>query len=271
MSDAQAAIESLISGRKLQAGLVFDASVDGFAVSAPEETCSQLPEEQGGVPVTCTVVDSAGRGVYVNGTPAPFRGGTVAIGQPRNYPSTSPYNRRCTTGIPARLSNGTVGLFTAGHCFRLTSHVFNNTNLNGGSNIGRVSHAYSFPAVDAQFISGKTYGNAIFVGNAPKPTIGSYSPPVGTRVCFQGSTSNYNCTNVVRFYGGTFCDPEGCSKNLMAVSGGQRVLQGDSGGPAYVNFGSSVKVSGLTTAYTGGFSYITPWSVVSSRYSASLL
>lgn len=261
----------LITEQHLEGAFIFNPVNDTIGLEGTEETCEKSPKEINDVAISCSSFEDVGRAVFNNGTPLPSKGGTVAMGQPLGG-SSSGYVP-CTTGIPARNANGTRGIFTAGHCFRLTSHVFNNTNLNGGSNIGRVTHAYTFPSTDAQFISGKTYSGAVYAGSQVKPVIGTYFPTagVGNRLCYMGSTTGYICNNSLQAYGAEYCDASGCSENLMRLSGGTRVNPGDSGGTVFANFGSNVRVSGIILGYIGSNSYVTSWTMIASKYGASLL
>jgi hypothetical protein len=189
----------------------------------------------------------------------------------------STYNVTCTGGIPAYNAKGTPGLFTAGHCFGLTSHTFSSSTLSGGSNTGRVSHSYTMPTVDAEFISGKTYTASIFAGlgtSTLKPVKGTYYPEpsaANNYICFTGTTSGYSCGNRMKTYSTTFCTNNQCRTPVFRMADGITSAGGDSGGPVFANFGNTVKVTGIILGHSGTSTYGTRWSTIASAYSATLM
>lgn len=202
---------------------------------------------------------------------APFIGGATI----RGYKNGALF--RCTSGIPARNSNGTPGYFTAGHCFELTSHVWTSSSLSGASNSGRVTHFYN-SKIDAQFVSGKSYTGHIYSGSIKKRVIGTWHPLAsqGNRVCFQGSTTGNVCSNQIIAYDQTTCSPSGCFSGLIALRGGTSSQNGDSGGSVYANFGSSVRVTGIVRGHYDPLigqstTYVTDWRAIRNNYAASLL
>lgn len=188
----------------------------------------------------------------------------------------------CTSGIVATNTKGTRGVFTAAHCFNLRQRVLTGS----GSYAGTVTHSYTYPNVDAEFISGSTYSASIFTGGnqstKTKLVRGEYFPTagVGNRVCFVGITSGENCGNQVHMYNANTCGwtPTGskCVRNVIALTGGTTSHPGDSGGTVFANFGNTVKVTGIVqghknSTWHGPMTFITDWRSIKSSYKAKLV
>ncbi|MCM3906994.1 MULTISPECIES: hypothetical protein [Trueperella] len=208
---------------------------------------------------------------YNENVRAPFVGGASILG----YRQGNLYS--CTSGIPAENSNGARGFFTAGHCFDLLSHVWTSSSRAGVSNSGRVTHKYN-ASIDAEFVSGKTYEGKILSGGERKPVAGTWHPmgSQGNRLCFQGRTSGNVCNNQVISYGISRCFGTGCYGNLISLRGGTSSQGGDSGGPVFANFGSSVRVTGMITGHFDPLvgqstTYVTDWRAVRDNYGARLI
>ena len=209
---------------------------------------------------------------YRENMPSPFRGGGTI------YDTGL---RRCTSGIPAYNASGIPGYFTAAHCFSLSSWVFASSSLAGGSNTGTVTHRYGTGAVDAEFVSGKTYTGRIYSGfdlSVSKPIVGTYFPAAGAgnRLCFSSSTTGNQCGNSLVTYAGHYCGSTGCNDDLLALRGGVATEPGDSGGPLFANFGDTVKVSGIIRGLEDppvgqSTTYAVDWRKIASTYAATLM
>ncbi len=247
VESALAQMADIIGLRGATVAFSFNPMDDAIEAVGSPAGFELLGDSVSGVRISYTVSEETLRTNHNNGSAPPYKGGALIIGQ--GLGSTA--DALCTSGIPARNASGTPGLFTAGHCFALSAQIYANTNKLPAFNAGKVTHSYTFPTTDAQFISGKTYTGSIFSSSGTatiKPVKGTYYPAAGygNPICFVGTISASNCTNNVAQYGSTACDASGCSTNLMRLSGGIIANPGDSGGPVFANFGNTVKVSGIT-------------------------
>lgn len=272
-AEVTTAIDMLIDHFE-KAGIVavfgYDASLDAIRIGGDltQTQVDEIPD----IGVQYYVELGAYQDDYHNdNTRAPFVGGATIRGYKGAHLS------RCTSGIPAKNSNGTRGYFTAGHCFDLTSHVWTSSSLSGASNSGRVTHHYN-SKIDAQFVSGKSYSGHIYSGSVKKPVRGTWHPAAsqGNRVCFQGSTAGNVCSNQVIAYNQTICTSSGCYSGLISLRGGTSSQGGDSGGPVYANFGSSVRITGIVKGHFNPLvgqstTYVTDWREIRNNYAASLL
>lgn len=272
---ALAEVERIAVTNKTAAGFWYAPSSDSILIQGQYGGEKFFPNQINGVDISFAP-GKISNSVRNENTRAPFNGGAAVWGKSRS--SSNSYSR-CTFGIPAKNARGTKGIFTAGHCFQLNSHTFTSSTLSGQSNAGRVTHSYTYPNVDAQFISGKTYNGKIYASGGIKPVKGTYFPEagVGKRLCFTGSTSGVRCQNSVVGYNRTVVYDSGDTVHgLIALSGYQPAAGGDSGGPVYANFGNTVRVSGIISGYytpTVGASttYAADWRQIASAYGASLL
>lgn len=266
-----ATLTESIGSAKADAAFYYDPATDSILLGINLAASPSVSIPQTTVPITLSDGD-VGDAYYRENMPAPFRGGGTIydVGL-----------RRCTSGIPAYNASGTPGYFTAAHCFSLSSWVFASSSLAGGSNTGKVSHRYGTAAVDAEFVSGKTYTGRIYTGTSlsiSKPIVGTYFPAagVGNRLCFSGSTTGVQCGNSLITYSGSFCGDTGCNSDLLALRGGVATEPGDSGGPVYANFADTGKVSGIVRGYYDPFigestTFAVDWRKIANTYAATLM
>lgn len=255
----------------IAASFYFEASSDSIVLTTDLSDGFQIPPTDVEIDVTDGSVSSA---LFAENMRSPFRGGGTI------------YNNsggRCTSGIPAFNANGGAGYFTAAHCFSLSSVVYSSTWLSGTSITGTVSHRYGINSVDAEFVSGSTYNGSVFVTDTTSLRIsGTYFPSAGqgNALCFSGSTMGKRCDNDLITYAGHVCydidSTNYCWNDMIALRGGTSVQPGDSGGPVYGTFGSSLKVTGIVAALQNpvigeSTSFVTDWRQIASRYSATLM
>lgn len=273
IDESLATLTTSIDSAKIAASFYYEPENDSIRLGMP------MAQVNSGysIPITdvpIALVDGQVKDtIYRDNMPAPFRGGGAIYDINRS---------RCTSGIPAYNSAGTRGYFTAAHCFPLSSDVWAASTLAGGSNTGKVNHRFGTAAVDAEFVSGKTYTGRIYTGltlSVSKPTVGSYFPAAGAgnRLCFSGSTTGVQCGNSLVTYSGNFCvPPEPCNSDLLALRGGVASEGGDSGGSVYANFGDTVKVSGIIRGHYDPFigqstTFAVDWRKIVSTYNATLM
>ena len=253
-----------VEENNISAAFEYDVWNDAFLITTDVSKINlgQLPR----TPLPLILEDGEVSPAYFKeGATAPFNGGTTIY---------NPSNSRCTSGIPARNSAGTPGLFTAGHCFSGGESVWTSKRHDSTRRLGRVSHTFGYPTVDAQFIStGASYSSSITSWSGRNyPVVGVYDPPVGQRICYTGSSSGVQCGNYVVSKNATyyFSNPYVSFSGAIRIEGGKTVQHGDSGGPTYGTFGQDAKVTGLVSGFAGSSSYIQPWTRVASIYNASL-
>lgn len=209
-------------------------------------------------------------GYFAENMRTPFRGGGTLYDLD---------GRRCTSGIPAYNASGTPGYFTAAHCYDLGENVYSSSWHSGASITGSVTHRYSTQHVDAEFVSGGSYIGHVFVADSSSLRVaGTYFPAAGVenRLCFSGSTTGKKCDNNLITYQGEFCGTTGCNSDHIALRGGTSSQGGDSGGPAYATFGSSLKVSGIVRGHKDPLvgestTFVVDWRKIAYRYSATLM
>lgn len=261
-----------IGGKDKAIAFMFDSMVDAVVIYVNEESFEDAQKrfgEDARYRVILSKDSAAASADYREGMGIPAKGG----GKIHNNA------RGCSAGITARNSNGTLGTFTAGHCFNLKDAIYTGSN----SRLGSVTHFYGYPKLDAQFVSGGSY-------YAPKVITGASSSPVikpvkswyfpvpgeGNRLCFSGRTSGENCGNSLHGYGGSYCVDYECHENLIMLTGGSPSQGGDSGGTVYANFGDSVRVSGIVSGvkpYTlhGAMTFASDWREIERTYGAKLV
>lgn len=267
-----AQVTASIESSEATAAFYYDPASDSILLGV------QMPQagDQYSPPVTDVPVQVDSKQVsdvyYREDMRAPFRGGGTI------------YNTslgRCTSVIPAYNSAGTSGYFTAAHCFALSAWTFSSSSLAGASNTGKVTHRYGTAAVDAEFVSQRTYTGRVYTSadlSVSKPIVGTYYPPagVGNRLCFSGSTTAVQCGNALITYYGSYCGATGCNDDLLALRGGVATQGGDSGAPLYANFGNTVKVSGIIRGLKDPWigestTFAVDWRKIASTYNASLM
>jgi hypothetical protein len=266
-----AALSGTIGASGVRAAFFYVPAEDAITLwyDAKSDGVLALPEVA--VPVKVvggSVLDS----LYREDMRAPFRaGGTI-------YDTGG---GRCTSGIAAFNANGSPGYFTAAHCFALSQWVFSSDSLAGASNTGTVSHRYGTGAVDAEFVSAKSYTGHVFTGwdlQTSKPVIGTHFPAagVGNRLCFSGSTTGVQCGNALVTYAGNFCGETGCNSDHLALRGGTSSQPGDSGAPVFANFADKAKVSGIIRAHVDPWigestTFAVDWRRIAATYNATLM
>jgi hypothetical protein len=198
----------------------------------------------------------------------PHWGGAVIVGP---YPGRPGYLSGCTTGF-AVTYKGTPYMLTAGHCFDQGASTYNGPNLSGYY-MGYVSWRAG-STVDAELIYGSSYSGLIYTSEtAYKVVLGAaYDPAVNSYgYCTSGITTGTHCDHtVLSNTAGTCYAPYGCLSHLTLFNG-TVLSQGDSGGPFYLDNGSSVSARAMDTAEAGNVSYAEPWSQLSSYFGISII
>jgi hypothetical protein len=179
----------------------------------------------------------------------------------------------CTSGFSVRKTTTLVGyMVTAGHCWVAGSTV----KTPAGLTVGSVRFKAAFPARDVEFIGDKTYGNAIYIGDATgtKGTVGDARDPVaGVTYCTSGAYSTELCNKVAIAVNVFHCfsDGSGCTDKMVSFSNGLTMLHGDSGGPMYLKSGSTVYARGtIIGAEPDGTGYAQQWSAIAAAWGVSI-
>lgn len=263
IDSALTALQAVLETSKVTAGFQYSPIYDAITVDTNSQGALSVPESVEDVAVIV--------GVGQPQLDISLSGGVGITGPDREYPSSDAI---CTSGIPAVNRSGTRGIFTAGHCFTLSGNVYANSNW-----VGRVSHAFTYPDVDAQFISGGSYSGHVFSYGTAKSINGTWFPAAGkgNRLCFTGANSGTICSLTVESYGALFSVDGVTIRNLIRLRGQEHSKGGDSGGAVFANFGSNAKVTGTVTGHdsrpsTGiPITYVTDWKAIQNRYGASLI
>jgi hypothetical protein len=194
--------------------------------------------------------------------------GAVIVGPAYQQPG---YINGCTTGF-AVLYKGTPYMLTAGHCFDQGASTYNGPGLSGYY-MGYVSWRAG-STVDAEVIYGSSYSGWIYTSEtAYKPVLGTaHNPAVGSGgYCTSAINSGTHCDHTVLSNTASTCyAPYGCLSNLTTING-TPIQVGDSGGPFYLDNGSSVSARGIIIAVSGNTSYIEPWDQLASYFGISIL
>jgi hypothetical protein len=141
----------------------------------------------------------------------------------------------CSSGFTVRLSNGTLGSVTAGHCYN------NGQNLwSGPQYYGLTAAESGYPTWDQIRIdpNGETFARSIHSDPCcpSSRTVTSRSnPAVSELVCVSGMVTRAVCGLQVTSTSASLCDADGCTTDLIrAEKPGSVVGQGgDSGAPMY--------------------------------------
>lgn len=147
-------------------------------------------------------------------------------------------NSDCTSGFTVRLSNGSLGSVTAGHCYD------NDTNIDsGGAGFGITKGKYNAPTYDMIRIHpfGETFARKLHTNPCcpeVRTVIGHGPAGLSELVCHSGMVTKAICGLEVQDLNATLCPPgstSNCTPGLMTYTkGGQTVAaRGDSGGPVY--------------------------------------
>lgn len=167
------------------------------------------------------------------------------------------YSNTCTSGFSVRRNHADkqYGSITAGHCFNDGAYIYSGPKYYGYS-WGK----WNFPHHDTLGIrSGtETYDNVIHVDPccpSTRSVIGRHWVWPGDYVCLSGMVTRAICSVRVTSTSGYFCDPYGCTGNLIEGVRNNEVIAraGDSGGPIYVRYGSYGALgAGMIVAGAGG-------------------
>jgi hypothetical protein len=180
----------------------------------------------------------------------------------------------CTSGIPVHNAANQKFLLTASHCFAASAAITNKSvsiPVGAGTSMGSIySRDNTAGGLDAEILSTSS-SNLSWVGGtvtSTRATFAGAGPVVsGSHVCVSGAFEGEFCGATVQNVDGpiTLClnDPCTITRPISHVSdaykaGSLIVGSGDSGGPVYQYFGSTIKANGTITAQ-GGSQNCTNW------------
>lgn len=263
----------------------YNVQIDAIQAEVTVDSADAIGTEIGGVEIANNIQEPENLDRFDNDWyGSPHYGGMYAWGGALNGGGNE--NANCTLGIPATNASGTPGIFTAGHCFELGASVYTADTTSSEYSVGHVSHSFTHgganPGIDSAFVSGgDEYRGFVMTGggrDTAKRITGEYFPTRGDRVCYNGAETGRGCNGAVQSYGNTFCAADGCTRDLIQVSGDKANFPwfGDSGAPTYVNFGDTVKVAGTLVGSAGiegdvwSFS-VQDWRATKSAYGATLM
>lgn len=158
----------------------------------------------------------------------------------------------------------------AGHCASLNEAVWSPGN---GVSMGSITNRAPFPSRDLELIGLKTYSKSIYVGNTVgtlKAVGGAADPNLTfTNYCYSGIISAERCGNDVNDLSADFCDPAGCTLNVVAFTGPVMAQTGDSGSPFYVS-STTASIRGMLFAKAGNQMYAEKWSVIANALGVTI-
>ncbi|GAA1760721.1 S1 family peptidase [Luedemannella helvata] len=151
-------------------------------------------------------------------------------------------DRFCTSGFTVK-RNGYYGQVTADHCFANGASVYSGTEY-----VGKTAGGSGYPTYDMMRIESATEDFDSRIYTDPRSTsryISGYADPsVNSYLCASGYVTRAVCGIRVTSTSATLCDSDGCTPGVIRAEkpGATIVSKGDSGGPLYVESGSSAAV-----------------------------
>ncbi|MFC7484168.1 S1 family peptidase [Luedemannella flava] len=148
-------------------------------------------------------------------------------------------DRFCTSGFTV-LRGGVYGQVTADHCFANGASVYSGTEY-----VGKAAGSSGYPTYDMMRIESATEKFDSRIYTDPRSTsryiTGAANPAVNSYICASGYVTRAVCGIRVTSTTATLCDTDGCTPGVIRAEkpGSTIVSKGDSGGPLYVESGTT--------------------------------
>jgi hypothetical protein len=185
------------------------------------------------------------------GDSAPHYGGSLY----RNS-TDSTCSSPCTTGYKVkRLSDGVIGMSSAGHCRHLQP-AWSGNLYSSYSFYGQFSNWQFGGNNDWSFITSSTYSPVYYTdpcSPCTRTSTGAATASVGNSICLSGGVTGARCSMTITNLSFTNCAQGICVYNVEGVRGDRSLScqQGDSGGPWFSS--STSKVYGVQSFFDGTY------------------
>lgn len=187
----------------------------------------------------------------------------------------------CTGGIPLRRPSGAKYLVTAGHCFPLSTTVYNSNDQT--NQVGTVSESASYLNLDVELLPSDAAGFSFRTNDTTGQSAGARNASRNSSLCKSGITTNEVCgMRITQLDVSTQTTTGGRFDHVdFAYANTKTVAPGDSGGPVYsLNSNGTITYAGTTSGAVQPYSYcegcskevaFTEWSYIASQFGVSVL